>query len=254
VATLFWLIVILGTCLTLAYSRIELKISTAAFGVVVVLYSLFGGSVFWSIVLWLLFAPLAALNVESFRREHLTFPLLNIYRTMVPSLSRTERDALEAGNVWWEGELFSGMPDWRKLNDLPAPRLSDEEQAFLDGPTEELCRLLNDWEVTHTLLDLPEAVWEFIKKERFFAMIIPKEYGGLGFSPLANSIVLTKISSHNGTAASTIGVPNSLGPAELLKTTLAAGAGCSGRDSVLRTDLASCGLGRDRNCRLRSRL
>jgi acyl-CoA dehydrogenase len=216
VATLFWLIVILGTCLTLAYSRIELKISTAAFGVVVVLYSLFGGSVFWSIVLWLLFAPLAALNVESFRREHLTFPLLNIYRTMVPSLSRTERDALEAGNVWWEGELFSGMPDWRKLNDLPAPRLSDEEQAFLDGPTEELCRLLNDWEVTHTLLDLPEAVWEFIKKERFFAMIIPKEYGGLGFSPLANSIVLTKISSHNGTAASTIGVPNSLGPAELL--------------------------------------
>ena len=215
-ATLFWLIVILGTCLTLAYRRVDLKISTAAAGAVVVAYTLLGGSVFWAVVLWLLFVPLAALNVETLRREHLTFPLLNIYRTMVPSLSQTERDALEAGNVWWEGELFSGMPDWSTLTGLPAPELTDEEQAFLDGPTEELCRLLDNWEVTHVQLDLPEKVWAFIKKERFFAMIIPKEYGGLGFSPLANSVVLTKISSHNGTAASTIGVPNSLGPAELL--------------------------------------
>jgi len=125
---------------------------------------------------------------------------------MVPSLSRTERDALEAGNVWWEGELFSGKPDWRRLIELPAPKLTDEEQAFLDGPTEELCRMLNDWEVTHELLDLSSEVWAFIKKERFFAMIIPKEYGGLGFSPLANSVVLTKLSSRNGTASSTIGV------------------------------------------------
>ena len=215
-ATLFWLIVILGTCLTLAYSRIDLKISTAAIGAVVVAYTILGGSVFWAVILWLLFAPLAALNIDTLRREHVTFPLLNIYRTMVPSLSRTERDALEAGNVWWEGELFSGMPDWSKLSKLPAPELSDEEQAFLDGPTEELCRLLEDWEITHSRLDLPQKVWEFIKQERFFAMIIPKEYGGLGFSPLANSVVLTKLSSHNGTAASTIGVPNSLGPAELL--------------------------------------
>lgn len=215
-ATLFWLIVILGTCLALAYHRVELKISTAAVGAVVIAYTLLGESALWAIVLWLAFAPLAALNVESLRREHLTFPLLNIFRTMVPSLSRTERDALEAGNVWWEGELFSGKPDWRRLTELPAPKLTDEEQAFLDGPTEELCRMLNDWEVTHQLLDLSSEVWAFIKKERFFAMIIPKEYGGLGFSPLANSVVLTKLSSRNGTASSTIGVPNSLGPAELL--------------------------------------
>ena len=185
-ATLFWLIVILGTCLALAYHRVELKISTAAVGAVVIAYTLLGESALWAIVLWLAFAPLAALNVESLRREHLTFPLLNIFRTMVPSLSRTERDALEAGNVWWEGELFSGKPDWRRLTELPAPKLTDEEQAFLDGPTEELCRMLNDWEVTHQLLDLSSEVWAFIKKERFFAMIIPKEYGGLGFSPLAN--------------------------------------------------------------------
>jgi acyl-CoA dehydrogenase len=216
VATLFWLIVILGTCMTLTYSRIDLKISTATIGVLAVAYTTFGGSVFCAIILWLLFAGLAALNVETLRREHLTFPLLNIYRTMVPSLSQTERDALEAGTVWWEGELFSGMPDWSKLTGLPAPKLNVEEQAFLDGPTEELCRLLNNWEVTHKYLDLSEKVWALIKKERFFAMIIPKKYGGLGFSPLANSVVLTKISSHNGTAASIVGVPNSLGPAELL--------------------------------------
>ncbi|MEE8092692.1 MAG: acyl-CoA dehydrogenase [Gammaproteobacteria bacterium] len=214
--TLFWLIVILGAGLTLAYHRVELKISTAAAGVVVVAYSVFGESAFWTVILWLAFAPLAALNVEALRREYLTQPLLDIFRTMVPSLSRTERDALEAGNVWWEGELFSGMPDWSKLTELPAPELTDDEQAFLDGPTEELCRMLDDWEVTHELLDMPENVWAFIKQERFFAMIIPKDYGGLGFSPQANSIILTKISSRNATAASTIGVPNSLGPAELL--------------------------------------
>ncbi len=215
-ATLFWLIVILGTWFTLAYRRVDLKTSTAAVGAVAVIYTILGSSAIWAVVLWLLFVPLAALNVETLRREQLTFPLLNIFRTMVPSLSRTERDALEAGNVWWEGELFSGIPDWSKLTELPAPVLTDKEQAFLDGPTEELCRLLDDWEITHELLDMPERVWAFIKRERFFAMIIPEEYGGLGFSPLANSVILTKISSHNGTAASTIGVPNSLGPGELL--------------------------------------
>ena len=215
-ATLFWLIVILGVCLTLAYRRVDLKISTVAVGAVVVAYSVLGESAFWAVVLWVVFAPLAALNVEALRREYLTQPLLDIFRTMVPSLSRTERDALESGSVWWEGELFSGIPDWSKLTQLPAPKLTDDEQAFLDGPTEALCRMLDDWEVTHELLDMPEKVWAYIKQERFFAMIIPAEYGGLGFSPLANSMILTKIASRNATAASTIGVPNSLGPAELL--------------------------------------
>ena len=215
-ATLFWFIFVLGASLALAYNRIDLKISTAAFGTVVIAYSVLGDSTFWALVLWLAFAPLAALNVEALRREYLTQPLLDIFRTMVPSLSRTERDALESGSVWWEGELFSGMPNWSKLTGLPAPKLTDEEQAFLDGPTEELCRMLDDWEVSHRLLDFPENVWAFIKQERFFAMIIPTDYGGLGFSPQANSMVLTKIASRNVTAASTIGVPNSLGPAELL--------------------------------------
>ncbi len=172
-ATLFWLIVILGVCLTLAYRRVDLKISTVAVGAVVVAYSVLGESAFWAVVLWVVFAPLAALNVESLRREYLTQPLLDIFRTMVPSLSRTERDALESGSVWWEGELFSGIPDWSKLTQLPAPKLTDDEQAFLDGPTEALCRMLDDWEVTHELLDMPEKVWAYIKQERFFAIIIP---------------------------------------------------------------------------------
>jgi acyl-CoA dehydrogenase len=131
-------------------------------------------------------------------------------------MSRTEQEALEAGNVWWDGELFSGIPDWRTLLELPEPRLTGEERAFLDGPTEELCRMIDDWQITHELCDMPQTVWDFVKKKGFFALIIPKTYGGLGFSPLASSMVLTKISSRSATVASTVGVPNSLGPAELL--------------------------------------
>jgi len=216
-ATLFWLIAFLGTSLTLAYRRVDLKTSTAALGAILVAYTVLSdGATLWIIALWLGFAALAILNVESLRREHITTRILDVFRGMLPSLSKTERDALEAGSVWWEGELFSGIPDWLKLTELPAPALTEEEQAFLDGPTEDLCRLLNDWEITHELLDMPENVWAFIKKNGFFSMIIPKEYGGLGFSPLASSMILTKIASRNATAASTIGVPNSLGPAELL--------------------------------------
>ena len=168
------------------------------------------------VILWVIFISLAILNVESLRREHITIRVLEVFRNMLPSLSKTERDALEAGSVWWEGELFSGMPNWQKLTELPAPQLTEEEQAFLDGPTEKLCYLLDDWEITHELLKIPDNVWVFIKENNFLSMIIPKEYGGLGFSPLANSMVLTKIASRNATVAATIGVPNSLGPAELL--------------------------------------
>lgn len=213
---LFWILVLVGVPLALAYRRVPLGVSTLVLGGVLLAYTLSGGSVFLKVVLWLAFAPLAALNIEALRRPHVTRRLFAIYRGMVPRMSQTEQDALEAGNVWWEGELFSGAPDWSKLSRLAAPRLTEEEQAFLDGPVERLCRMLDDWQVTHELADLPAEVWEFLKKERFFAMIIPKEYGGLGFSPLANSMVLTKVASRNSTAASTIGVPNSLGPSELL--------------------------------------
>ncbi|HEU4616984.1 MAG TPA: acyl-CoA dehydrogenase, partial [Gammaproteobacteria bacterium] len=214
---LFWVIVLVGAPLTLAYQRVSLGASTGVLAALLVLFTLFGsGGAVLKAVLWLLFAAFAALNLVPFRRDVLTRRLFSIYRGMLPRMSQTEQDALEAGSVWWEGELFSGAPEWTKLQALPPPKLTPEEQAFIDGPVERLCRMLDDWQITHELADMPPEVWAFLKKERFFAMIIPKEYGGLGFSPLANSIVLTKVSSRNSTAASTIGVPNSLGPAELL--------------------------------------
>lgn len=215
--TLLWLILFIGIPLTLAYRRVPLAASTAVLGALLVAYTLLGdGAGLWKLVLWIVFGAFALLNVESFRREQISRRALRAYRRMLPSMSRTEQDALEAGNVWWEGELFSGAPDWSKLRSLPAPRLTEEEQAFLEGPTETLCRMLDDWQITHELADLPRAVWDYLLEQRFFAMIIPKKYGGLEFSPLAVAMVLTKISSRNATAASTIGVPNSLGPAELL--------------------------------------
>jgi acyl-CoA dehydrogenase len=215
--TLIWLVLLLGVPIALAYQRTDLKTSTGVLGVLLIVYTLFGGGSFaWVMLLWVAFAGIAVLNVDNLRRDNLTRRFLAIYRRMLPSMSRTEQEALEAGTVWWDGELFTGMPDWRKLDRLPPPKLSAEEQAFLDGPVEELCRILDDWEITHELADMPPNVWQLIKEEKFFAMIIPPEYGGLGFSPLACSMVLAKVASRNATAASTIGVPNSLGPAELL--------------------------------------
>jgi acyl-CoA dehydrogenase len=212
-----WLVLLFGVPIALAYRRTDLRTSTAALGALLLVYTFFGdGGFLWKLILWILFAGLAFLNVENLRRDLLTRRVIGIYRRMLPRMSKTEQDALEAGNVWWDGELFSGMPDWRKLLRLPPPKLSAEEQTFLDGPCEELCRMLDDWEITHELLDMPPNVWRYLKEQKFFAMIIPKEYGGLGFSALASSMILTKVSSRNATASSTIGVPNSLGPAELL--------------------------------------
>jgi acyl-CoA dehydrogenase len=215
--TLIWLVLATSTLLTLAYRRTDLRTSTVVLGALLVAYLLFSdGGFLWKTLLLALFVLLALLNVESIRRDNVTRRLFGIYRRMLPSMSKTEQEALEAGSVWWDGELFTGMPDWRRLKNLPPPNLTPEEQAFLDGPTEELCRLLDDWQITHELADLPPNVWQFIKDHKFFAMIIPREYGGLGFSPLANSMVLAKVSSRSAVASSTIGVPNSLGPAELL--------------------------------------
>jgi acyl-CoA dehydrogenase len=131
-------------------------------------------------------------------------------------MSDTERDALEAGTVWWDGELFTGNPDWRKLRDAAPPRLSAEEQAFIEGPCDTLCRMLDDFDITHRRGDLPPEVWDYIKSQRFFAMIIPRRYGGLEFSTYAHSCVLVKLAARSVTCASTVAVPNSLGPAELL--------------------------------------
>ncbi len=157
----------------------------------------------------------AVLLVPPIRRVVLTRWLMPLLSGVIPRMSETERIALEAGTVWWDAELFSGNPRWSRLLSFPPMKLTEEEQAFLDGQTEELCRLVDEWDVNRRG-DLSPEAWAFLKKERFFGMIIPKEYGGLGFSAAAHSAVITKISSRCVTASVTAMIPNSLGPAELL--------------------------------------
>ena len=214
---ILWLLALVAVGLTLAYRRVDLWTSTIVLAFALLAYTLFGNSHWlWNVALWAALGGMASLNLPNFRRGKITAPLLKIYKTILPSISDTEREALEAGTVWWDGELFSGQPDWSKLTAMPAPTLSADEQAFVDGPTETLCAMLDDWQITHQLADLPPEVWAYIKENGFFGMIIPKQYGGLEFSPYAVATVLAKLASRSAVASSTVGVPNSLGPAELL--------------------------------------
>jgi len=170
-----------------------------------------------NIVLGAVFLVVAAvLNVGFLRRALLSNHVLAVYRRILPDMSQTEKEAIDAGTVWWDADLFSGKPDWNKLLRTPEPRLSAEEQAFLDGPVEELCAMCDEWEISHERQDLPPRVWQFIKDKGFLGMIIPKQYGGLGFSALAHSAVVMKLSTRSSTAAISVMVPNSLGPGELL--------------------------------------
>jgi acyl-CoA dehydrogenase len=203
--------------LYLAYRRLPLFFFTISFTVLLLAYSLLSHpSGIWQGLLWLLLICFWLLNLKPLRIALISRPFMRGYRRLLPPMSDTERDALEAGTVWWEGELFTGNPDWRKLRAAPPPRLSEEEQAFLDGPVETLCGMLDDFDITHRRADLPPEVWDYIKSQRFFAMIIPKRYGGLEFSTFAHSCVLVKLATRSVTCASTVAVPNSLGPGELL--------------------------------------
>ncbi len=170
------------------------------------------------IVALVVIALLAAvlLGVRPIRRALLSAPIFNLYRKVLPQMSDTERDALEAGTVWWEGELFRGRPDWSRLLAYPRPRLTEEEQRFLDNHAEAACRMVNDWNVTQERFDLPADVWNYLKSEGFLGMIIPKQYGGLAFSAYAHSEIVTKLSTRSSALAVSVMVPNSLGPAELL--------------------------------------
>ena len=215
--SLLWPLLFLVVVLWLAYARASLGVATLALGAILVAYTGLGtGPDAWKAVLWALFIPHALLNIRPLRRVLVSNRFLLVFKRMLPPMSTTEREALEAGTVWWDGELFTGGPDWPKLLEAKAPALSAEEQAFLDGPCEELCRMIDDFDATHRLADLPPEVWDFLKKKGFWAMIIPKKYGGLEFSAYAHSTVVVKIASRSSMLASTVVVPNSLGPAELL--------------------------------------
>ncbi len=154
--------------------------------------------------------------VRPLRRALISRSLFATYRKVLPTMSATERDALEAGTVWWDGDLFRGKPDWKKLHAYPTPKLTAAEQSFMDNEVEEACRLVNDWKVTHELYDLPQEAWRYIKDKGFLGMIIPKKYGGLEFSAYAHSQIVTKLSTRSSALSVSVMVPNSLGPAELL--------------------------------------
>lgn len=208
-----WLLLFLVLSFTL-YHRYALLKSSAVIVAVLVVVSVFGES---SWLQWLLvLAVTGILHAQSLRMQWLSRPALEAFKRKVPALSATERDAIDAGTVGFEGQLLSGMPDWQQLQHIPAARLSEEEQAFLDGPVETACAMANDWEITHTRADLPPALWTYLKKQGFFALIIEKKYGGKEFSAYAHSQILVKLNSVSMTLGVTVSVPNSLGPAELL--------------------------------------
>ncbi|MGO4892676.1 acyl-CoA dehydrogenase FadE [Flavobacterium sp. W21_SRS_FM6] len=212
---LLWLLLIVIAFGAVSYYRMSMFNATVA---------MFAALVFGSVMgivggfTWLLYLIIAIpLNIESIRVQYLTSPILKLYKKIMPEMSSTEKDAIDAGTVWWDGEIFSGNPNWQVLHNIPQARLTAEEQAFLDGPVEEVCRMCNDWDVTHTRADLSPEVWQYLKDNKFFAMIIKKEYGGLDFSAYAQSRVLQKLSGVSAVLATTVGVPNSLGPGELLQ-------------------------------------
>lgn len=210
--TLLGVIPVIGA---MAYRRASLFTATLATAAALVAGTFYGHV---PLLVWALFAVIALpLNLVEFRRNQLTKPLFKIYKSIMPEMSRTEKEAIEAGTTWWEADLFAGNPDWKKLHAIPVSTLSAEEQAFMDGPVEEVCRMVNDWEVTHERADLSPEVWQYLKDNKFFAMIIKKKYGGLEFSAYAQSCVLQKLCGASAVLASTVGVPNSLGPGELLQ-------------------------------------
>jgi alkylation response protein AidB-like acyl-CoA dehydrogenase len=169
-----------------------------------------------SILLLLLVVLVVVLGVADIRRNLITKPVFGIFKKILPPLSDTEREAMEAGDVWWDGDLFTGKPDWKKLHAIPKAELSAEEQSFMDNEVETLLNMLDDYKIVQEQRDLPPEVWQYIKDNGFFAMIIPKSYGGREFSAIANSTIVSRIATRSLTAAVTVMVPNSLGPGELL--------------------------------------
>ncbi|MFC3394703.1 acyl-CoA dehydrogenase FadE [Brenneria rubrifaciens] len=210
--SIFLLLIIIGA---MFYHRINLTVSSA---MLVAYFAAMSAMLLWPV--WLLLPLVIALipfNVLSIRRRLFSTSALRLFKKVMPPMSSTEKEAIDAGTTWWEGDLFRGAPVWKKLHGYPQPRLSPEEQAFLDGPVEEACRMANDFEITHERADLPPQLWAFLKQHRFFAMIIKKQYDGLAFSAYAQAQVLQKLAGVSSILSITVGVPNSLGPGELLQ-------------------------------------
>jgi len=217
---ILYLLILILTVIILTYKRAPLLVAMAImFGLTVIWHELHH---YFYVPTWFRFAngivwvTLIGFSIKPLRRLLISDRLYGWFRKSLPRISTTEREALDAGTVWWDADIFSGRPRWKKLLKTPSPQLSDREQKFLDGPVEELCRMLDDWEIYNKHRKLPNNIWAFIREHRMLGMIIPEQYGGLEFSAQANSAVVMKLASRNLTAAITVMVPNSLGPGELL--------------------------------------
>ncbi|MCK8084873.1 acyl-CoA dehydrogenase FadE [Vibrio sp. 1CM8B] len=210
--SLLGMTVILGVCL---YHRVSLVRALVVLTGAMVALTLFGDVAVTGWLCYLL--AVAIFAVPTIRQTLISQKALSLFKKVLPAMSQTEKEALEAGTVWWEAELFKGKPEWKKLQNIADPKLSEAEQAFLDGPVNTVCEMVNDYQVTHELADLPPEVWQYLKDHKFFAMIIKKKYGGLEFSAYAQSLVLQKLTGVSSVLSSTVGVPNSLGPGELLQ-------------------------------------
>ncbi|MDH5630216.1 MAG: acyl-CoA dehydrogenase [Gammaproteobacteria bacterium] len=212
--TLTQLFILLGITWASAYMRARVGTSLIIAGL-----SLIGMTYLseLSILPWLLYSVVAILYfADDLRKDKITRPIFNLFKKVLPPMNQTEQEALEAGDVWWDGELFKGNPDWKQLLDYKKPALTEEERSFIDNQVETVCSMVSDWDVNFKDKDLPKPVWDYLKKEGFWGLIIPKSYGGKEFSALAHSTIVSKLSAHNCALGVTTMVPNSLGPAELL--------------------------------------
>jgi acyl-CoA dehydrogenase len=214
---LLWIVGLIVGVAWLAHRRVAPLPALGVVAIYLLAMGIFSHTPGWLLaIFWIaLLAVALPLALPDLRRKHFSAPMFTWFKKVLPPMSETERDAIDAGTVWWDGELFSGRPDWDLLLSYPKVQLTEQEQAFIDGPTEELCAMVTDWEIGQAM-DLPPRAWEHIKQHGFFALIIPKEFGGKGFSAYAHSQVAMKLATRSGDLASTVMVPNSLGPAELL--------------------------------------
>jgi len=216
--TILMLVGVLAVILLLAFFRASIWSWLLAMLVIVPLAAIQSrlSADLFQIIIVVLAIVVAVLGIPALRRLLVSSFILKVFRNILPQVSQTEQEALDAGTVWWDGELFGGNPDWNKMLAYPKPTLSPEEQSFLDNETEVLCSMLDDWDITHVRQDISPQAWQYIKDNGFFGMIIPKAYGGLEFSAQMHSAVVTKVASRSASGAVTVMVPNSLGPAELL--------------------------------------
>ncbi len=219
--TLLWL----GALFALAMNRAPLRVWAGAVALFTLSLQLGLGHgalhgphfTLWTLLGWVVAGLLLAASFPELKRKYIVLPAYRALKGVMPTVSETEREALEAGTVGWDAELFSGTPDWSKLRRVAPITLTAEERAFLDGPTDELCRKLDDWKIRHELHDIPDDIWRFVCDHGFLGMLISKPHGGLGFSAQAQSLILGKISSRSPDGVTIVMVPNSLGPGELIE-------------------------------------